>query len=82
MIHCPACKSSDVFRLAYEGPIGNKALLSRPTEGMKANIVLRVNPKNPTGPKVYAIVPAGSPEAEFVNHRSVCSAEKGRRGQQ
>lgn len=73
--HCKKCKSTAIFYSRHE-LTANNAMLSRPHDGMKANIVLKVNPKNPTGQKVYAIVPAGSPGAEFVNHRSVCSAGK------
>lgn len=71
MPSCKRCHSTNIFYSRHE-TTGNNAVLSRPSEGTKPNIVLKGNPKNPQGAKVYAIVPAGSPEAEFVNHRSQC----------
>lgn len=75
MPRCKACQSTDIF-FARHAVTGNSAMLSRPREGMKANIVLKENPQNPKGAKVYAIVPAGSEGAEFVNHRSLCKGRK------
>jgi len=75
MPRCKACQSTDIFFARHE-VTGNSAMLSRPKEGMKANIVLKENPANPKGAKVYAIVPAGSEGAEFVNHRSLCKGRK------
>lgn len=75
MPRCKACQSTDIFFARHE-VTGNSAVLSRPKEGMKANIILKENPQNPKGAKVYAIVPAESEGAEFVNHRSLCRGRK------
>lgn len=72
---CPRCKSTNI-RYARHVDTKNQAMLSKPTEGIKANIVLKDNSANPTGQKLYAIVQVGSPEAEWVNHRSICAGSQ------
>lgn len=72
---CRKCKSTEIRYVRHE-ETGANAMLSLPTEGMKPYIVVKDNPTNPKGAKIYNTVGRGGGEPTHVHHSNVCGKKK------
>lgn len=83
VLRCPRCKSAEVFLMRHEDT-NNQALLSRPPEGTKPNVVIRFvtkpaeNGKPVQRTKVWAYPKTDDEDynaVEFVLHRAICKGK-------